>query len=150
MIAHFQQAYHLALAVLSIIGLGTVVKAIPKGIQWLYKRYEKSVEDRILSTFYGNEDGPWQSAHGVLGDLGLKAALSDALGYLMPRGLTGWKAWAYWLKMLPYRLRHTYRRMFVIPSKERADKVLKRLWERGLLVRAGWTHTKNEFYRLKD
>ena len=49
MTAHFQQVYHFALAVLSIIGLGTVVKAIPKGIQWLYRHYEKSVEDRILA-----------------------------------------------------------------------------------------------------
>ena len=147
---HFQQAYHLVQPVLSLVGLGTAVKAIPKAIQWLYKRYEKCEEKRILSTFYGNEDGPWQSAHGVLGDLGLKAFLSDARGYLMPRELTGWRAWAHWVKMLPYRLRHNYRRAFVIPSKERADKVLLRLWERGLLVRAGWTHTQNEFYRLKD
>jgi hypothetical protein len=147
---HFPQANHLAQAVLSIIGLGTVVKAIPKGIQWLCKRYEKSVEDRFLSTFYRNEDGPWQSAHGVLGDLGLEAAMGDFRGYLMPCGRIGWRAKAHWLKFFPYRLRHTYRRIFVIPSKEKADKILRRLWERGLLLRAGWTHTQNEFYRLKD
>lgn len=140
MIVHFQQVYHhLVQAALGLITVSTVVKSI----QWLYKRYQKSREDRILATFYNNEDGPWQSAHGVLGDLGLKAALSDARGFIVPQQ-TGWHAFVHWWKVAPYRWRHYFRRAFLIPSKEEADRVLKGLWERGMLLRvAGRTRRTN-------
>jgi hypothetical protein len=130
---------------LGLLTLGTGGKVV----HWLYKRYKKTRENIVLGTFFHNADGPWQSAHGVLGDLGIRAALSDARGFIVPQQ-TGWPAFIHWWKVAPYRWRHYFRRAFVIPSKEEADKVLKGLWERGMLIRAGWTHTKNEFYRLKD
>jgi hypothetical protein len=150
MIVHWHQATQVIQVGLQLIGIGTILRASPKGFQWLYKQYKDSLENRVLRTFYDMDDGPWQSAHGVVGDLGIRAAISDAPGFLMPATLKGWRLYVHWLKVAPYRWRHAFRRTFVIPSKEKADKVLFDLWERGLLIRAGWDHTKNQFYRLKN
>jgi hypothetical protein len=90
-----------------------------------------------------------QSAHGVVGRLYLKAALEDAPGFFPPR-LTGWRALKHWLRVSPYRLRHSLRGAFVLPSIHKVEKVLRELWKRGLLVRAGWVYTDNEFYKLKN
>jgi hypothetical protein len=126
-----------------------VLRAIPKGIQFLHKRLKKRLECRIRAIFYNMEDGPWQSADGVVGELYLKAALSDAKGFLAPK-LKGWRATVQWFRLAPYRWRHAFRRAFVIPGRDKADKVLCELWERGLLVRARWDHTNDQFYRLKN
>jgi hypothetical protein len=148
MTIHFREAYRLVEVILQIIGMGTVLK----GIAWLYKRKQRNLENRVLETFHSNlEDGPWQSANGVVGEMYLKAALSDARGFLPPRlPLTGWRAFKHWLWLSPFRWRHTFRRFFLLPSKKEADKILRELWERGLLVRAGWDHTETEFYRMKN
>jgi hypothetical protein len=131
-----QQVYNAAQFVLQVIGIGTVLKAIHNSLQWLHKRRQQSLEDRVLATFHNVGDGPWQSADGVVGEMYLKAALNDAHGYLPPR-LTGWRKYKHWLRVSPYRVRHAFRRAFVLPSKEKADKVLRELWKRGLLIRAG-------------
>lgn len=144
-----QQVYHASQFVLQVIGIGTVLKAIPKSLQWFHKRRQQALEERVLSTFHNTDDGPWQSAHGVVGEMYLKAALNDAPGFFPPR-LTGLRAFKHWLRVSPYRVRHAFRRAFVLPSKEKADKVLRELWKRGLLVRAGWDHTDAEYYRLKN
>src|ERR1700730_16708624 len=104
MLAHLQQVYHLAEVGLSLVGLGTVVKAIPKGIQWLFKSRKKHLEGIVLATFH-NTEGPWQSAHGVVGDLQIMAAFRDKWGYL-PTRLTGWRAYLHRLRVAPYRWRH--------------------------------------------
>lgn len=123
---------------------------IGASVRWLYKCWQQSLEDRILSTFHNTDsDGPWQSAHGVVGEMYLKAALSDAPGFFPPR-LRGWQELKHSLRVLPYRFRHALRIAFVLPSRKEADRVLRELWKRGLLVRAGWDHTDNEFYRLKN
>jgi hypothetical protein len=144
---HVQQAYHVIQLALQVLGIGTVVKAIPRGIQWLYKRRQVRLENTVLSVFHNTDpDGEWHSAHGVVGKLGLKAALSDAPGFF-PQKRQGLKTY---LRVAFYRCRHTYRRKFIIPSKEQADAILRRLWERQLLERAGWKHTDNEFYKLRN
>jgi hypothetical protein len=138
---------HQVLAVLLVAG--KKIPAWSTGVA-IVTAYHDWQDDQVLATFRGNDDGPWQSAHSVVGDLGLKAALrQDARGFFIPKA-SGWRAhYEYW-KVAPIRWRHWLRRLFVIPSKEEADKILIRLWKRGLLVRAGWTHTKNEFYKLRD
>lgn len=148
MATHFREAYRFAEIILQIVGMGTVLK----GTAWLYKLKQKKLENRVLATFRNNtDDGPWQSANGVVGEIYLKAALSDARGFLPPRfPLTGWSAFKHRLKRLPYRLRHALRIFWVLPSKKKADRILRDLWERGLLIRAGWDHTENEFYRVKN
>ena len=148
MIPHLQQVIHSIQSVEGILAVFTSGTVASVAVS-LYRRYQKFKEDQVISTFYGNEDGPWQSAHGVVGDLGLKAALSDARGFF-PHKATGWRTHIDYWKVAPFRWRHAFRRRFTIPSKEEADRILKRLWERGLLRRAGWTQTRNEFYRLKD
>jgi hypothetical protein len=148
MMIQFQETYRFVEVILQIIGGGTVLK----GVAWLYKRRKKSLENRVLDTFLSNvEDGPWQSANGVMGEMFLKSALNDARGFIPPRlPLAGWRAFKHWLWISPYRLRHAVRRFFLLPSKEQVDKILRELWERGLLVRAGWDHTDTEFYRMKN
>src|SRR5258708_22342584 len=141
MIEYLRTAYHAAQFVFGAGVIGT-------SIRWLYKRWQQSLEDRVLSTFY-NTEGPWQSANGVVGEMYLKAAISDAPGFFPPR-LTGLRAFRHWLRTYPYRLRHALRRAFVLPSKNKADKVLRELWKRNLLIRAGWDHTDNEYYKLKN
>jgi hypothetical protein len=101
----------------------------------------------IRAVFYNMEDGPRQSADSMVGELYLKVELSDPKIFLTPK-LEGWRATVQWFSLAPYRWRHAFRRAFAIPSRDKADKVLCELWERGLLVRAGWD-TKNQFYRLK-
>jgi len=144
-----QQVYHATQFVFQVIGIGTMLKAVPRGLEWIRKRLQQSLEDRVLATFHNTEDGQWQSAHGVVGEMYIKAALNDAPGFV-PLPLTGWYAYRRWLAVSPYRLRHAFRRAFVLPSKEKADRVLRELWKRGLLVRAGWDHTDTEYYRLRN
>jgi AraC-like DNA-binding protein len=141
MIEYLRVAYHVGQYVFGAGAIGTSVR-------WLYERLKQSLEDRVLLTFH-NTDGPWQSASGVVGEMYLKAALNDAPGFFPPK-LTGWRAFKHWLGVSPYRLRHAFRRAFILPSKERADKVLRELWKRGLLIRADWDHTDHEFYKLKN
>ncbi|HXM97187.1 MAG TPA: hypothetical protein VN982_01800 [Candidatus Dormibacteraeota bacterium] len=143
MIEYLRGAYHVAQFVFGAGVIGT-------SIRWLYKRWQQNLEDRVLRTFHNTDrDGPWQSANGVVGEMYLKAALSDAPGFFPPR-LTEWRELKRWLRVSPYRLRHAFRRALVLPSKEKADEVLRELWKRGLLIRAGWDHTDTEFYKLKS
>ncbi|HWZ97266.1 MAG TPA: hypothetical protein VN025_05850 [Candidatus Dormibacteraeota bacterium] len=130
------EAYH-SLRVLVPAGAGWTI------LRWGYKRWQKFREDLVLSTFH-NTEGPWQSAHGVVGELYLKAALSDAPGFFPPRR----PSLKHRFRVMFYRTRHFLRRVF-LPSKGQADKILRTLWERKLLERAGWDHTDNEFYKLK-
>jgi hypothetical protein len=152
-IEHFPTMSRAIQVGLSVVSVATVLRALPKIFQWVSRRYKKSREHRVLRTFYSLDDGPWQSAHGVVGELGLRAAFSDAPGFFPPKGapnLTGWRLRIHMLKVAPYRWRHSFRRAFIIPSKDAVDKILFDLWERGLLIRAGWDHTRNEYYRLKN
>jgi hypothetical protein len=143
MIEYLRVAYHGAQFV---FGAGM----IGSSLRWLYKRRQQYLEDRVLSTFHNTDgDGPWQSANGVVGEMYLKAAINDAPGFFPPR-LTGWRAFKHSLRVSPYKLRFAFRRKFVLLSKEKADKILGELWKRGLLIRAGWDHTENEFYKLKN
>jgi len=115
-------------------------------LRWGHKRWQKYQEDLVLSTFH-NTEGPWQSANGVVGELYVKAALSDAPGYLpkMRRPTRGYRL------AVMYRLRHFVRSAFLIPKKEKTDKILRALcFDRKILERAGWQHTDNEFYRLRN
>jgi hypothetical protein len=140
---YLRLAYHVAQFVFGAGVIGSIVR-------WLYKRWQQSQEDKVLSTFHNTDrDSLWQSAHGVVGELYLKAALNDAPGFFPPR-LKGWRAFKHWLRVSPYRIRHLLRRAFLLPSREQADKVLRELWKRGLLIRAGWDHTDTEFYKLKN
>jgi hypothetical protein len=143
MIEYLGVAYHTAQFVFGAGFVGTTIR-------WLHKSWQQDFENRVLFTFHNTDGGgPWQSANGVAGEIYLKAALNDAPGFFQPRQ-TGWRALKYWFRFFPYRLRHAFRRAFVLPTKEKADEVLRDLWKRGLLVRAGWDHTENEFYRLKN
>jgi hypothetical protein len=143
MTEYLRVAYHAAQFVFRAGVIGTSARS-------LYNRWQKNLEDRVLRTFHNrNTHGPWQSASGVVGEMYLKAALNDAPGFFPPR-LTGWRAFKQWLRVSPYRVRHAFRRAFVLPSKEKADEVLRELWKRGLLIRAGWDHTDHEFYKLKN
>lgn len=140
MLGYLRLAYHAAQVLFGAGVLGMAIK-------WMYKRYRQSLENRVLSTFRNTDpDGEWRSAHGVVGELGLKAALSDAPGFFPPREPRLRSR----LRTAFYRCRHSFRRAFIIPDKEKADRVLRDLWERGLLVRAGWRHTDNEFYKLRN
>jgi hypothetical protein len=142
MIEYLRTVYHVA-QILSIPIVGASAR-------WLYKWRKQGMEERVLSTFHNTDnDGGWQSAHGVVGELYLKAALSDAPGFFPPK-LSGWRSLKHWLRVSPYRFRHAVRRSFVLPSWEQADKILRELWKRNLLVRAGWQHTDTEFYRLRN
>ncbi len=143
MVEHLRTLFHAAQILVPIPIVGTFAR-------WLYKRRQQSMEERVLSTFHNTDnDGPWQSAHGVVGELYLKAALSDAPGFFPPR-LTGWRSFKHWLRVSPYRFRHAFRRTFVLPSRGRADKILRELWKRNLLIRAGWQHTDTEYYKLRN
>ena len=117
-------------------------------LHWTYKRWRKYQEDVVLSTFRNTDsDGPWHSAHGVVGKLYLKAALGDAPGFFPPRQMT----LKHRLRVAFFRTRHFVRRVFLIPDKRKADKILRDLcFERKILERAGWDHTDNEFYKLKN
>jgi hypothetical protein len=140
MLEYLRLAYHATQALFGPVALGTAIR-------WVYKRHRKSLENRVLSTFRNTDrDGEWQSANGVVGELGLKAALSDAPGFFPPKEPRLRSR----LRTAFYRCRHSFRRAFIIPDKEKADRVLRDLWERGLLVRAGWRHTDNEFYKLRS
>ena len=101
MIEHWHEVYRVMQFGLQVIGIGTIVRAIPKGIQWLLKLRKQRLENRVLQTFYDMDDGPWQSAHGVVGELYLKAALNDARGYFAPMP-TGWKDLKHSLRVFPY------------------------------------------------
>jgi hypothetical protein len=147
MTIYFREALRFVEVILQIIGMGTILN----GIAWICKRKHKELENRVLDTFHNNDDGPWQSANGVVGEICLRVALRDARGFLPPRlPLTGWRALKFRLSAWPYRLRHSFWRFFLIPTKKEADKILRDLWERRLLVRAGWDHTETEFYRMKN
>jgi hypothetical protein len=138
MTTYLVEAYHL-LRVLVPAGFGW------SALRWGYRRYLKYREDLVLSTFHNNDpDGPWQSANGVVGELYLKAALSDAPGFFPPRNPSS----NHRLRVFFYRTRHAIRRV-ILPNKNEADKILRTLWERKLLERAGWGHTENEFYKLR-
>jgi hypothetical protein len=135
------------------IGIYHAVKwLLPTGaawaaLRWFYGRWRKYQADLVLSTFHNSDrDGPWQSANGVLGELYLKAALSDAPGFFPPRQ----SKLRHRFRVIFYRSRHFIRRVFLLPSKNKADKILHDLcFERKILERAGWDHTDNEFYKLK-
>src|SRR5258708_40030548 len=88
------------------------------GLRWSYARWRKYQEDTVLSTFRNTDpDGPWHSAHGVVGELGLRAALSDAPGFFPPRVMT----LKHRFRVVFFRTRHFIRRVFLIPSKKKAD-----------------------------
>jgi hypothetical protein len=144
----FHEAHHFLQVIVSILGVGTILQ----GLIWFHKGQRKKLENKVLDTFRSDpEDGPWQSANGVVGEMYLKAALKDARGFFPARmKLTGWRAFKYWLRISSYRLRYACRRRFVLPSRSKVDAILRDLWERGLIIRAGWDHTENEFYRLKN
>lgn len=136
--------YH---AVRILVPAGAVGGILWTSLRWTYNRWRKWQEEMVLSTFRNTDpDGPWHSAHGVVGHLYLKAALSDAPGFFPPRHST----LKHRLRVLFYRTRHAIRKAFVVPSKDKADKILRNLWERKLLERAGWDHTDNEFYKLRN
>ena len=142
MTSHLLEAYLLLKPLVKIlvpVGFGGTA------LRWGYKRWQKYQEDLVLSTFH-NTEGPWQSANGVVGELYVKAALSDAPGYL-PRMRRSHKH----RLVAMYRVRHFVRSAFLIPNKEKADKILRALcFDRKILERAGWQHTDNEFYKLKN
>jgi hypothetical protein len=142
-----REAYHIGEVIVSIIGVGTVLE----GLGWMRKWQRTYWENKVLDTFRSNsEDGPLQSANGVIGEIYLKAALKDASGFLPPRvKLNGWHAAAYWLRTSPYRLRHTVRRL-MLPTKRKIERTLRDLWKQGLIVRPDFDHTKTNFYRLKN
>jgi hypothetical protein len=130
---------HLLQWVLQLVGFGTVMGYISKS-------YRKVREGHVLSVVRNTDsDGPWHSANGVVGELYLKTALRDARGFFPPRHLT----FLSYVRMKFCRSRHALHRL-LLPSKKQADNVMQQLWERGLLVRAGWDHTDNEFYRLRN
>jgi len=138
------EAYH---AIRVLLPAGALSGGLWALLRWCYKRWQKWQEEMVLSTFRNTDpDGPWHSAHGVVGHLSLKAAISDAPGFFPPRH----KTFKHRLRVLFYRTRHAVRRAFIVPSKEKVDKVLRNLWERKLLERAGWDHTDNEFYKLRN
>src|SRR5260370_34230544 len=117
--------------------MATILQGRLQGLSWLRKWQRKKLENRVLDTFRSDpEDGPWQSAHSVIGEMYLKAALKDAPGFLPPGvKLTGWPAFTHQLRTSPYRMRHAFRRLLVLPSRKRVDTILRDLWERGLIVR---------------
>jgi hypothetical protein len=135
---HLVEAYH---ALKWLVPAG----AIWTTLRWFHGRWQKYQNDQVLSTFH-NKDGPWQSANGVVGELYLKASLSDAPGFFPPRRMT----MRHRFRVMYFRTRHFARRVFLIPNKKKADKLLHDLcFERKILERAGWDHTDNEFYKLK-
>lgn len=122
---------------------------IPAGATWsfllsLHKRWRRYQEDLVLSTFHSDPAEPWQSANGVTGELYIKAALGDARGYIPQKKFTLTYCW----RALLYRTRHTIRAKLLLPNKERADKILRNLWERGLIELADWSRT-NKVYKLR-
>jgi hypothetical protein len=151
MIVYWHEIWRAVLFILTFISGKTVLEKISKLPLWLYEQRQKRDDERVLSTFREDKaDGPWHSGHGVSGHLGLKAAFGDMRGYLPLKSGTKWHQCLHWVMVYPYRLRHTFRRVLLIPSPEKADKILWGLYKRGLLIRAGWSNTKQEFYRLRD
>jgi hypothetical protein len=138
MVPYLVDAYHFLRV---IIPAG----AVWSSLRWGYKRWKTYRQDLVLSTFHNTDrDGPWQSGNGVVGELYLKAALSDAPGFFPPRK----SSFKHRMRVIFYRTRHSIRRV-ILPNKKEADKILRELWERKLLERAGWDHTDNEFYKLR-
>lgn len=130
---------HLLLPVLQLVGFGAIMGYISKS-------YRKVRERQVLSVFRNTDpDGRWHSANGVVGELYLTTAMRDARGFFPPTQLT----FRSYVRMKYCRSRHALRRL-LLPSKRQADNVMHQLWERGLLVRAGWDHTDHEFYRLRN
>ncbi|HXY26442.1 MAG TPA: hypothetical protein VEI73_17455 [Candidatus Acidoferrum sp.] len=138
MVPQLVEAYHFLRVLIPAGALWPVLR-------WSYKRWQKYQEDLVLSTFHLDPaEGPRQSAHGVTGELYVKAALSDARGYIPPKKLT----FAYCWRALFYRTRHMMRAKLLLPDKERAEKILRNLWERNLLELAEWSRT-NKVYKLR-
>jgi hypothetical protein len=127
---------------LQLIGAGTVVG----GIGWLVKKRQKRFENMILKVFEDDDD--WHGADGILGELYLRATLKGLPAYLMfpPPSVIGWQRLKLQVRAVPYRVRHSFRKLVLLPSRQRIDSTLRALWERGLLNRASF---EPKFYRLR-
>jgi hypothetical protein len=130
MMFHFREAYHFGQIVLQLIGLGTILK----GVAWLYKRKQDKLENRVLEALAPQGRGwHWQSGHGVVARMKRDAAYAYAAAVFPPR-VEDWLSFISRLRVIPRQIAYLYHRKFIIPSKRRADTILRDLWKRGLLI----------------
>jgi len=130
MTIQFREAYHFGEIVSQLIGVGTVLR----GIAWLYKRKEEKFEDKVIDTLRKQEGRfPWRSARGVVSRMRREAAYNYARALFPPR-VVSWSSFGTRLSVIPWRMRYFYQRNLVIPSIRKADRTLRTLWKRGLLV----------------
>ncbi len=141
MAIHFYEAYHFAVQVIfQVVTIGTVWKALV----WLKKRRQENQENSVLDTF-GNRNWHWLSGCGVVARMKRDAAYKYARPLLPPR-VTGWSPFISWLCLVPLHFCYFYHRSFVIPSKQKADRILRDLFKRQLLICAPENPT---LYQLK-
>ena len=130
MTIHLHEAYRAGQVILQLIGAGTLVKFA----SWLYRRTQGKLEDKVIDTFKRDE-GHWlpQTAHGVVSHMKREAVHKYACALFPPR-IVDWASFISWLGLIPLRLRYLYHRKLVIPTVRKADRTLRSLWKRGLLI----------------
>jgi hypothetical protein len=114
------------------IGVGTILTVI----DWLRKYRKTKSDDRIIDTF-AVRDGRWrlQSAIGVVSRMKREGVHRFARVALQP-SVTDWKSFRAFVRLLPERIAYFYCRTFIVPSRNQAERALRDLWKRGLIVAA--------------
>jgi hypothetical protein len=138
---HFYEAYHLAV---KLIGQFLSVGAGYKFLTWLKKSRRENEENGVLDTF-GNRNWHWLSGDGVLARKKRDAAYKYARALFPPR-VTDLSSLTSRLCLVPHSISYWYHRTFLIPSRERADRILRNLFKRQLLICAP---DNPSLYRLK-
>jgi len=129
--------------VIPAISIGIVVSCAA----WLCRRWQQEQENLVLDALNpSSRRWQWFSGQGVVARMKRDALYAYASALFPPR-VNGWSSFIARLAVLPLQCRYFYHHRFVIPSKKRADRILRGLWRRGLLVCAPKNST---LYRLKE
>lgn len=124
----FHEAYQLGVRVISVISIGTIWKSVV----WLRKQGKENQENRVLDTF-GNRNWPWLSGCGVVARMKHDAVYTYARA-AFPPPVTDSRSFVSWVLLVPHRFRYFCHRTLVIPNKRKADKILRDLFKRRLLI----------------
>jgi hypothetical protein len=118
------------MSILHAVSASTVLAAVG----WVYKRRAAKREDRVLGILGARDRRwPWWSAYGVVARMRYEGAYRYARVAFQPR-VNDWLSFKRWLRLLPDRLAYFYYRTFAMPSISEADRILRNLWKRNLLI----------------
>ena len=142
-IPYLREIFHVIQVALTFIGGGAVLGFIG----WLYKRRQENFEDKVLTMFANDPNKQWRTADGIHSDYGREHYKDVPMWVIFPIHANRWAGLKWWLRTVPYQVRHFWRMKFFMPSSKKVEKTVLNLWKKQLIVR---DLTNQKYYRLRQ